>query len=294
MVERLSQGVVMIRLVLGLAGERDSERDATGVERAIAEIRSARPVVVEGPTGKALVVGVEDLDADKAARLGAVVWRPGASRAFAGAAASARPQPGADRDCRAARDRPSSYREPRPQGGGAHRRPRRSGKHARRGGARTRPPGARPAGRDRHSDRLGRRGRGLDPARARCGDPALPPGAGAAAENRQPGARAARGRAGERIRGFPGRRGPARSGRDHRRQAGSLKARRRAPPFRLPDRGPLRQPQMRLRRPVAGNRALDGAERWRDPPLSRPGGPRQRPRQQDPRLQAAGAGLRHL
>ena len=72
MVERLSQGVVMIRLVLGLAGERDSERDATGVERAIAEIRSARPVVVEGPTGKALVVGVEDLDADKAARLGAV------------------------------------------------------------------------------------------------------------------------------------------------------------------------------------------------------------------------------
>ena len=114
------------------------------------------------------------------------------------------------------------------------------------------------------------------------------------AENRQPGARAARGRAGERIRGLPGRRGPARPGRDHRRQAGSLEARRRAPPFRLPDRRPLRQPQMRLRRPVARHRALDGAERRRDPALSRPGGPRQRPRQQDPRLQAAGAGLRHL
>ena len=49
----------------------------------------------------------------------------------------------------------------------------------------------------------------------------------------------------------------------------------------VPHRRPVRQPEMRLRRPVARDRALDGAERRRRAPLSRPGRPRQRHRQQD-------------
>jgi GTP cyclohydrolase II len=48
----------MMRLVLGLSGELD----LTSVERAIAEIRSARPVVIDGEGESALVLGVEDLD----------------------------------------------------------------------------------------------------------------------------------------------------------------------------------------------------------------------------------------
>ena len=66
---------------------------------------------------------------------------------------------------------------------------------------------------------------------------------------------------GDRIRGLPRRRGLARSGRDHRRQARSVAARGRAAAFRLPDRRPVRQPQMRLRRPTAPDSALDGRER---------------------------------
>jgi len=49
----------MKRLVLGVSGAVDS----TAVERAIAELRSARPVLVEGSDGaRAIVIGVEDLD----------------------------------------------------------------------------------------------------------------------------------------------------------------------------------------------------------------------------------------
>src|SRR5688572_17515129 len=51
--------MVTMRLVLGLSGELD----LAAVERAIAEIRSARPVVVDGEGASALVFGVEDLDA---------------------------------------------------------------------------------------------------------------------------------------------------------------------------------------------------------------------------------------
>jgi GTP cyclohydrolase II len=59
---------LMKRLVLGPNGERDP----TAVERAIAEFRSARPVVVEHEEGRALVIGVEDLDEEHATRLDAV------------------------------------------------------------------------------------------------------------------------------------------------------------------------------------------------------------------------------
>jgi GTP cyclohydrolase II len=49
----------MMRLVLGLSGELD----LTAVERAIAEIRSARPVVIDRDEGSAVAIAVEDLDA---------------------------------------------------------------------------------------------------------------------------------------------------------------------------------------------------------------------------------------
>ncbi len=49
----------MMHLVLSLSGDLDPMR----VERAIAEFRSARPVLIEGPEGSALVLGVEGFDA---------------------------------------------------------------------------------------------------------------------------------------------------------------------------------------------------------------------------------------
>src|SRR3954466_12106623 len=52
--------------------------------------------------------------------------------------------------------------------------------------------------------------------------------------------------------------------------------------------------RLRLPGPVALDGTLDGRERRRDPALPRTRGARKRHRQQDPRLQAAGAGLRHL
>jgi GTP cyclohydrolase II len=48
----------MMRLVLGLSGELE----LTSVERAIAEVRSARPIVIDGEGASALVFSVEDLD----------------------------------------------------------------------------------------------------------------------------------------------------------------------------------------------------------------------------------------
>ena len=63
----------------------------------------------------------------------------------------------------------------------------------------------------------GHRDRSVPDPRVRRRHPGLPPRQGAGPEDRQPRARAARGRAGERVRGFPRRRGPARSGRGHRR-----------------------------------------------------------------------------
>src|SRR4051812_37107450 len=48
----------MMRLVLSLSDNPAT----TSVERAIMEFRSARPVVVDGAGGPALVVGVEALD----------------------------------------------------------------------------------------------------------------------------------------------------------------------------------------------------------------------------------------
>jgi GTP cyclohydrolase II len=58
----------MIRLVLGSSGELDTML----VERAIAEFRSARPVVIDSDEARALVIGVEDLDGALGARLDAV------------------------------------------------------------------------------------------------------------------------------------------------------------------------------------------------------------------------------
>ena len=58
----------MMRLVLSLSGDLDP----TVVERAIAEIRSARPVVLDGETGSAVVISVEGLDEAQAGRLDAI------------------------------------------------------------------------------------------------------------------------------------------------------------------------------------------------------------------------------
>ncbi|MEE1656084.1 GTP cyclohydrolase II RibA [Microvirga sp. CF3062] len=58
----------MMRLTLSLSDNPAS----TLVERAIMEFRSARPVVIDGLAGSALVIGVEDLDETRAAELGAV------------------------------------------------------------------------------------------------------------------------------------------------------------------------------------------------------------------------------
>ncbi|WP_043538629.1 GTP cyclohydrolase II RibA [Salinarimonas rosea] len=55
----------MMRLVMGLSGDIDLTR----VERAIAEFRHARPVLIEDGDAAVVAVGVEDLDADACARL---------------------------------------------------------------------------------------------------------------------------------------------------------------------------------------------------------------------------------
>ena len=52
----------MMRLVLSFSGGLDQ----MGVERAIAEFRTARPVLIEDGDGSALAIGVEDLDDLKA------------------------------------------------------------------------------------------------------------------------------------------------------------------------------------------------------------------------------------
>src|SRR3982750_382495 len=58
----------MMRLTLSLS----DKPAAAFVERAIMEFRSARPVVIDGLQGSALVIGVEDLDEAVAAELQAV------------------------------------------------------------------------------------------------------------------------------------------------------------------------------------------------------------------------------
>ncbi|MDB5589964.1 GTP cyclohydrolase II RibA [Enterovirga sp.] len=57
-----------MRLTLGLS----ESPDRTAVERAVAELRMARPVLLDGPEGAALVQGIEDLTAAHAAQLDAV------------------------------------------------------------------------------------------------------------------------------------------------------------------------------------------------------------------------------
>jgi GTP cyclohydrolase II len=58
----------MIRLVVSLS----DRADPMAVERAIAEFRSGRPVLIDGEGGRAIAVGVEDLDDPLAAGLDAV------------------------------------------------------------------------------------------------------------------------------------------------------------------------------------------------------------------------------
>jgi GTP cyclohydrolase II len=58
----------MMRLTLSLS----DNPAATSVERAIVEFRSARPVVIDGPAGSALVLGIETLDETMSARIEAV------------------------------------------------------------------------------------------------------------------------------------------------------------------------------------------------------------------------------
>ncbi|WP_443726248.1 GTP cyclohydrolase II RibA [Salinarimonas chemoclinalis] len=57
-----------MRLVMGLSGDIDLTR----VERAIAEFRHARPVLIEDGDGAIVALGVEDLDAEACARLDVV------------------------------------------------------------------------------------------------------------------------------------------------------------------------------------------------------------------------------
>ena len=58
----------MMRLTLSLSDNPAT----TSVERAIMEFRSARPVVIDGPDGSALVVGVENLDEAMSAEIEAI------------------------------------------------------------------------------------------------------------------------------------------------------------------------------------------------------------------------------
>jgi GTP cyclohydrolase II len=64
----LPEFMKMMRLVLSLSDDPAT----TSVERAIAEFRSARPVVVDGAGASALVIGVEDLDDAMSAEIEAV------------------------------------------------------------------------------------------------------------------------------------------------------------------------------------------------------------------------------
>src|ERR671912_472315 len=59
---------LMMRLTLSLSDNPAT----TSVERAIMEFRSARPVVIDGTEGSALVVGVENLDEAMALEIEAV------------------------------------------------------------------------------------------------------------------------------------------------------------------------------------------------------------------------------
>jgi len=58
----------MMRLTLSLSDNPAS----TSVERAIMEFRSARPVVIDGPDGSVLAVGVEDLDESRSREIEAL------------------------------------------------------------------------------------------------------------------------------------------------------------------------------------------------------------------------------
>jgi len=58
----------MMRLILSLSDNPAT----TSVERAIMEFRSARPVVIDGPAGGALAIGVEDLDEGRCAEIEAL------------------------------------------------------------------------------------------------------------------------------------------------------------------------------------------------------------------------------
>lgn len=58
----------MMRLVMGLSGDVDRMR----VERAIAEFRQGRPVLIEEAEAASLAIGVEDLDPQSCARLDVV------------------------------------------------------------------------------------------------------------------------------------------------------------------------------------------------------------------------------
>ena len=57
-----------MRLVLSLS----TAPALLAVERAIAEIRAARPVVIDGGDSSALVIGIEDLDAAQCVRIEAL------------------------------------------------------------------------------------------------------------------------------------------------------------------------------------------------------------------------------
>ncbi|WP_441997395.1 GTP cyclohydrolase II RibA [Microvirga sp. 2TAF3] len=57
-----------MRVVLSLS----EDLAVTAVERAITEFRSARPLVIDGPAGSALVLGIEDLDEAMAAQIEAI------------------------------------------------------------------------------------------------------------------------------------------------------------------------------------------------------------------------------
>jgi GTP cyclohydrolase II len=58
----------MVRLTLSLNGDPDR----MAVERAVAEFRAARPILIEDEGGRALALGIEELDAAQCARLDAV------------------------------------------------------------------------------------------------------------------------------------------------------------------------------------------------------------------------------
>ena len=139
------------------------------------------------------------------------------------------------------------HRDARPQGRRPHRCARRPFERSRRGRSGARPLVPRSPRRCGGAARRGDRGRPIHAARACCGHPRIPPGQAPRPQDREPRACTPRWCAGDRVRGFPRRRGAARPGGDHRRQARSIEARERAASFRMPDRRPVRLPQVRLR-----------------------------------------------